>query len=64
MPAAFEDDVQQVGFDLKDNISWDTQSLLIMKGDSHGACSLYVQTKQKTDLESHIHWRLLQNISM
>ncbi|KAG2067983.1 hypothetical protein BDR04DRAFT_1158485 [Suillus decipiens] len=32
MPAAFEDDVQQVGFDLEDNISWDVQSLLTIKG--------------------------------
>ncbi|KAG1796726.1 uncharacterized protein HD556DRAFT_1431303 [Suillus plorans] len=31
-PAAFKDDVQQVGCDLEDGVSWDVQSLLTMKG--------------------------------
>lgn len=34
IPAAFKDDVQQVGSDLEDDLSWDVQSLLTMKGVS------------------------------
>ncbi|KAG2368985.1 hypothetical protein BDR07DRAFT_1348777 [Suillus spraguei] len=34
IPATFEDDVQQVGSDSVDGLSWDVQSLLTMKGVS------------------------------
>ncbi|KAG2368156.1 hypothetical protein BDR07DRAFT_1478483 [Suillus spraguei] len=34
IPATFEDDVQQVGSDSEDGLSWDVQSLLTMKGVS------------------------------
>ncbi|KAG1721767.1 uncharacterized protein EDB91DRAFT_1256382 [Suillus paluster] len=34
VPTAFEDDVQQVGSDSEDGLSWDMQSLLTMKGVS------------------------------
>ncbi|KAG1822474.1 uncharacterized protein BJ212DRAFT_804320, partial [Suillus subaureus] len=34
VPAAFEDDIQQVGSDSEDGLSWDVQSLLTMKGVS------------------------------
>jgi hypothetical protein len=33
-PTAFEDNVQQVGFDSDDGTSWDVQSLLTMRGVS------------------------------
>ncbi|KAG2067053.1 hypothetical protein BDR04DRAFT_1159597 [Suillus decipiens] len=69
MPAAFEDDVQQVGFDLEDNISWDVQSLLTMKdlGGTQSAkrCNLSVRTfetlgKVRANLRYHVH---LKNVT-
>jgi hypothetical protein len=33
-PTAFEDNVQQVGFDSDDGTSWDVQSLLTIRGIS------------------------------